>query len=82
MATSESAWEAHEAGGGLGAVAAAGLLAPLPEDILNRVPPAFRAPDSNWVGISGRARVVVYNTETVTPADLPEDLEGFTGYRR
>ncbi len=64
--------------GGLGAVAAAGLLAPLPEDILNRVPEAFRAPDSNWVGISGRARVVIYNTETLTEADLPEDIWDFT----
>ncbi len=64
--------------GGLGAVAAAGLLAPLPDDILNRVQPAFRAPDSDWVGISGRARVVVYNTEALTPADLPEDIGDFT----
>jgi iron(III) transport system substrate-binding protein len=59
-------------------VAAAGLLAPLPEDLLNRVPEAFRAPDSNWVGISGRARVVIYNTETLTEADLPEDIWDFT----
>jgi iron(III) transport system substrate-binding protein len=64
--------------GGLGAVAAAGLLAPLPEDLLNRVPPAFRAPDNNWVGISGRARVVIYNTEKLTPADLPGDIWDFT----
>lgn len=64
--------------GGLGAVSAAGLLAPLPEDLLNRVPEAFRAPGGNWVGISGRARVVVYNTETLTEADLPEDIWDFT----
>jgi len=30
------------------------------------------------VGISGRARVVVYNTETLTPEDLPEDIWDFT----
>lgn len=64
--------------GGLGAVSNAGLLAPLPEGILNRVPEAFRAPGGDWVGISGRARVVVYNTETLSPADLPDDIEGFT----
>jgi iron(III) transport system substrate-binding protein len=64
--------------GGLGAVATAGLLAPLPESVLNRVPEAFRAPDGNWVGISGRARVVIYNTETLSPEDLPDDIAGFT----
>ncbi len=64
--------------GGIGAVSAAGLLAPLSQDILNRVPERFASPDGNWVGISGRARVVVYNTETVSEADLPDDIWGFT----
>jgi iron(III) transport system substrate-binding protein len=64
--------------GGIGAVAAAGLLAPLPQSILSLVPPRFESPDGNWVGISGRARVVVYNTETLSEADLPADIWGFT----
>lgn len=64
--------------GGLGAVADAGLLAPLPPDILSKVDSRFASPDGLWVGISGRARVVVYNTETIDPADLPAGLEGFT----
>jgi iron(III) transport system substrate-binding protein len=64
--------------GGLGAVADAGLLAPLPAEILAQAPSRFVSPDGNWVGVSGRARVVVYNTETIDPADLPADLEGFT----
>ncbi len=64
--------------GGLGAVEAAGLLAPLPDAILGKVPARFAADSGNWVGISGRARVVVYNTETLTEADLPDDLWGFT----
>lgn len=62
--------------GGLGAVE--GLLAPLPEEVLNRVEPRFRDPEGRWVGISGRARVVVYNTAALSPEDLPDDLEGFT----
>ncbi len=64
--------------GGLGAVADAGLLADLPEEILSMVPEQFRSPQGNWVGISGRARVVVYNTEAVSPGDLPDDIWGFT----
>jgi len=65
--------------GGLGAVAGAGagLLTPLPEDLLNMVPANFRSPDGFWVGISGRARVIVYNTEALTPEDLPADIWDF-----
>lgn len=66
--------------GGLGAVAAAGMFATLPSETLSRVPARFASPDGNWVGISGRARVVVYNTDEITDpaAQLPDDLMGFT----
>jgi iron(III) transport system substrate-binding protein len=64
--------------GGLGAVAEAGLLDELPEDILSLVDKRFRSPTGLWVGISGRARVVVYNIDNVNSRDLPEDLSGFT----
>lgn len=66
--------------GGLGAIANAGLLTTLPETTLSRVPASFADPNGQWVGISGRARVVVYNTEAIAdPAsELPDDLEGFT----
>jgi iron(III) transport system substrate-binding protein len=62
--------------GGLGAVT--GLLDVLPEEVLERVDPRFRDPDGRWVGISGRARTVVYNTERLNPGELPPDLWGFT----
>jgi iron(III) transport system substrate-binding protein len=62
--------------GGLGAVI--DMLSPLPQDILDEVDSRFRDPESRWVGISGRARVVVYNTDRLTPADLPQGIEGFT----
>ena len=66
--------------GGLGAVANAGLLAPLDPAILALVPERFASAQGEWVGISGRARVVVYNTAVITdPANqLPHDLRGFT----
>lgn len=67
--------------GGLGAVQAAGLLSPLPEDLLAKVPARFADANGEWVGISGRARVVVYNTDLVSEADLPTDLMGFTDPR-
>ena len=62
--------------GGLGAVES--LLSPLPEELLSRVPAWARSPKGLWTGISGRARVVVYNTDRLSPADLPDDLWGFT----
>ena len=62
--------------GGLGAVEE--MLAPLPDRILSRVPEWARSPEGTWVGLSGRARTVVYNTERLTEADLPDDMWGFT----
>jgi iron(III) transport system substrate-binding protein len=66
--------------GGIGAVSEAGLFAPLPQETLDKVPPRFAAEDGSWVGISGRARTVVYNTDEISdPAtELPDDLMGFT----
>jgi iron(III) transport system substrate-binding protein len=64
--------------GGLGAVAKDELFAPLPEDTLAKVPAEFRSPSGLWVGISARARIVVYNTDALEPADLPADIADFT----
>ena len=63
----------------LGLLAAEGRLAPLPKDLVSRVDPRFRSPDGSWVGITGRARVLVYNTETVDPAELPGSVRDLTG---
>ena len=65
--------------GGLGAVAAAGMLSQLPDESLAQVDARFRASGGEWVGVSGRARVIVYNTDSIDPEhDLPSDLWGFT----
>tara|TARA_Y100001934_G_scaffold127765_1_gene155164 strand:- start:914 stop:2089 length:1176 start_codon:yes stop_codon:yes gene_type:complete len=64
--------------GGAGAVAEAGMFAELPADTLAKVDSGFQSKNGDWVGVSGRARVVVYNTATIDPAtDLPDDLWGF-----
>ncbi|NQW23398.1 MAG: iron ABC transporter substrate-binding protein [SAR202 cluster bacterium] len=62
--------------GGLSAVS--GLLVPLPASTLGMVPEWASSPTGVWVGVSGRARTVVYNTERLTPDDLPADMAGFT----
>lgn len=60
--------------GALGALAQQGILAPLSEDVLNRVDARFRSPDGVWVGASGRARVLVYNTDQLAASDLPASV--------
>lgn len=64
--------------GSLGALSKAGILAPLPESILAQVPDQLHGGAGDWVGISGRARVLVYNTTALTSADLPPTIWGLT----
>ncbi len=64
--------------GALGAVAEQGLLAPLPEEILGAVEDRFKSPTGEWVGVSGRARVVAYNTDNLAEADMPASIFDFT----
>ena len=65
--------------GSLGILADAGMLAPIPEATLDRVDPRFRSPAGLWIGTSGRARTIIYNTEAINPeADLPASILDFT----
>lgn len=69
-------------GGALGALAAEDMLIELPEETIERViDPAFVSPDGVWVGLSGRARVLVYNPELLEEQDLelPESILDLTG---
>lgn len=61
-------------GGALGALAAEDRLASLPEDVLELVDPRFRSVDGVWAGVSGRARVLAYDTRELTDADLPASV--------
>jgi iron(III) transport system substrate-binding protein len=49
-------------------------LAQLPEATLDLVAPGTRDDDGRWVGLSGRQRVLVYNTEAVDPSTLPDSI--------
>jgi iron(III) transport system substrate-binding protein len=63
--------------GGLGAIEGAGMLVELPNELTSRLPDRYVSETGRWLGISGRARVVVYNTDRLTPEELPADLWGF-----
>jgi iron(III) transport system substrate-binding protein len=64
--------------GSLGSLEQEDLLAELPEEIHERVPERFRDPDGHWVGTSGRARVVAYNTDELSAAELPNSILEYT----
>lgn len=55
----------------------AGLFQPVDSPLLKaRLPENMRVPNNHWFGFSARARVIVYNKDTVKPADVQnyEDL--------
>ena len=54
------------------------LFMQLPDSVLGQVAPEVRSREGKWVGISGRARVVVYNTDRLTEDDLPDSILDFT----
>jgi iron(III) transport system substrate-binding protein len=64
--------------GALGALGGRGRLEVLPRSILNRVPRRFRAPGERWVGVSGRARVLAYNTQALRRSRLPQTVWALT----
>src|SRR5690606_32986751 len=55
----------------LGAAVKRGLLAELPDSVLDEVPDAYENPDGLWVATSGRARVLAYSPQRVAESDLP-----------
>jgi iron(III) transport system substrate-binding protein len=60
--------------GATGFLAANGRLAELPGDVLALVDERWRGTDGQWVGVTGRQRVLVYNADVVDEADLPASV--------
>jgi iron(III) transport system substrate-binding protein len=63
-----------QAPGATGFLFTHGLLAPLPAEELSVVPERFRGLSGEWVGISGRLRVLVYNKDEVNASQLPSSV--------
>jgi iron(III) transport system substrate-binding protein len=51
-----------------------GLLAPVDPSTLANTPARFNAPDGNWVGVSARVSVMVYNTSQLKASQLPTSI--------
>jgi iron(III) transport system substrate-binding protein len=60
--------------GALGALSGVDLLAELPDDITDAIPEDFTSSDDDWVGITGRARVIAYDSQNLAAADVPSSV--------
>lgn len=60
--------------GALGAVSAEDLFGPLPEDVTSLVAEEYTSADGSWVGLTGRARVIAYDSETYAQDQVPGDV--------
>ncbi|GAA1118145.1 iron ABC transporter substrate-binding protein [Arthrobacter flavus] len=64
--------------GALGALSSAGLFSTLPEDLASTIPDGFTSTDDSWVGVTGRARVIVYDGEELTAEEVPVSVDELT----
>ncbi len=54
------------------------LLGSLSDETLGSVDAALRSPDGEWVGVTGRQRVLVYNADEVDATGLPASIDDLT----
>ena len=64
--------------GALGSLSNAGLLSKLPVDLTAVIPAGFTSANGMWLGVTGRARVIAYDSETVDAADVPNAIATLT----
>lgn len=64
--------------GALGALSEAGVFSTLPAEVADAVPAGFTSTDDSWVGVTGRARVIVYDGQKLTADDVPSSVDAFT----
>jgi iron(III) transport system substrate-binding protein len=60
------------------ALAAEDVFLPNDSPAVQAVPLSYRAEDGNWVSLTLRARVIMYNTDLVTPEELPTSIFDLT----
>jgi iron(III) transport system substrate-binding protein len=60
--------------GALGALEKEGLFSQLDEEIVGLVDERYRSADGRWVGASGRARVIAYDSRELSESELPDSV--------
>ncbi len=61
-------------GGIMEVLAGEGLLAPYLSPVTKAVPEVFKSTTGTWTGISGRARIILYNKNLVAEKDIPRSV--------
>ncbi|WP_238845737.1 iron ABC transporter substrate-binding protein [Nostoc edaphicum] len=64
--------------GALGTLEKKQVTLPIASKLLNKVDSRFRSAKGHWLGISGRARVIDYNTKLVKKGELPTSISQLT----
>ncbi|MHB1138920.1 MAG: extracellular solute-binding protein [Microthrixaceae bacterium] len=64
--------------GAVGFLTSQDRLAKLPQDVLDLVPADDRSKNGTWVGVSARARVLVYNPDLMAESELPASVLDLT----
>jgi iron(III) transport system substrate-binding protein len=64
--------------GALGALEKEGRFSELGEDVIAEVDERYRSRDDRWVGVSGRARVIAYDSRELSESDLPDSVLDLT----
>jgi len=59
----------------------AGVLAAYPSPGAQTIPAPFKDPEGYWTGFGARARVIIYNTDLVSPEDAPDSIFALTDPR-
>ena len=64
--------------GAIGFLEQGGFLSELSSETLDRLAPEFRSSSGQWAGVTGRVRVLVYNTDQVSEDELPGSILDLT----
>lgn len=64
--------------GALGLVAGADMFAALPAEVTSMVDPKYTSKDGSWVGLTGRARVIAYDSQALKADEVPASVFDLT----
>ena len=60
--------------GSLGSLANADLVSKIPAEFADLIPAGFTSEDDSWIGVTGRARVIAYDSEKLSEDEVPESV--------
>lgn len=60
--------------GALGLVGGKGLFSHMPHELAEKVDAKYSSKDHSWVGLTGRARVIAYDSQSLKAEEVPADI--------